>query len=97
MALDPTISLQGLGASNKGPTMMDTMGQWANLAQIGQNINASKQNVEASKASQANTEAQLPGLQADSAIKQRANQFNTWLASNYLGISVLPPWLFLTD
>lgn len=82
MAIDSSIPLQGLGAQSTPVSAADTMGKWANLAQIGQGIEASKQSVEASKASQALTEAQLPGAQADSAVKQRALAFNDWIAKN---------------
>jgi hypothetical protein len=40
------------------------------------------QQIQASKANQANTEAQLPGIQADSEVKQRALRFNDWTSKN---------------
>ena len=83
MAIDASISLQGLGAQAPAPqSAMDTAGGWMKLAQVGQNIAQSKQAVEASKASQALTEAQTPGAAADSAMKVRQNEALQYAQNN---------------
>lgn len=87
MAIDPSISLgykppqqlDMLGAATSGMKLAQ-MGQ--SIAQSQQEVLASQQAVEASKAAQANTEAALPGIQADSSVKQRAMAFNQWKTDN---------------
>jgi hypothetical protein len=82
MALDPSISLQGLGAQSQTFNPMETVLNYAKLGQIQQGMAASQQQIAASKAAQAISEAQLPGVQAESAIKQRDAEFNKFLKDN---------------
>lgn len=81
--IDSSIPLSGLGAQQLNPNgVMDATMNWAKLGQIKQSIAASQQQVEASKAAQAQTEAGTPGVAAESAIKQRAAAFNQWKTDN---------------
>ena len=74
MALDPSIALQFNNPTEANSPMA---GYTAGI----NNANT-MQNISRSQTQQANEAAQLPGLQADSAVKQRALAFNSWLQDN---------------
>lgn len=83
MAIDPSISL-GLNNNNIDPNMLNNYAMNnMKLGQMAQGMQATQQQISASQASQANTEAALPGIQATSAANQRTNDFVTkWLPIN---------------
>ena len=82
MAIDASIPLSGKSFAPPPTMFQDFATNSMKLAQMGQQIQESKQNVEHSKAAQALTEAQTPGVAADSAVKQRALAFNQWASTN---------------
>lgn len=81
MAIDASIPL-GVKTGDASGGVMAGIESGMKLASLAQQIEASKQSVEASKASQALTEAQIPGAAADSEVKQRALRFNAWVQQN---------------
>lgn len=81
MAIDASIPL-GIKTGDTSGGVMAGIEGGMKLASLAQQIEASKQSVEASKASQALVEAQTPGAAADSEVKQRALRFNAWTQQN---------------
>ena len=90
MAIDPSIVLgyqpvQGPNFQN----VAQTMGALTNM-QVGQqqiqnlqqNILTQQQEIAASKTAQAATEAQIPGMEAQSKLTQRKADYNQWLTDN---------------
>jgi hypothetical protein len=79
MAIDPSISL---GVRTPEPLDLSKIQQIRNLAAqeqaAYQNIAASQQQIAASQAQQRATEAGIPGIQAETELKQRAAKFKQW-------------------
>ncbi len=82
MAIDQSVPLGGKSFSAPAPTMMDWANHSMKLAQMGQQMKQSEQEIEASKASQALTEAQTPGVAAESEQKQRGLAYINWETAN---------------
>jgi hypothetical protein len=82
MAIDASIPLGVKTDHNVGGGIMAGVEGGMKLASLAQQIEASKQSVEASKANQALVETQTPGAAADSEVKQRALRFNAWSQEN---------------
>lgn len=81
MALDPNISL-GVKPVNFGNSMLEGAQAGLKLAQMQQQLRQSEQEIAASQASQALTEAQTPGVAADSEQKQRGLKYINWEMAN---------------
>ena len=82
MAIDVNIPLGGKSFAPTPPSMMDWANHSIKLAQLGQSMKQSEQEIEASKSSQALTEAQTPGVAADSEQKQRGLAYINWETAN---------------